>query len=210
MSTRAQLKLDDSFIDMIEQEYINASSTVDEEHAQLDHLNQFCPPVVNTFKMSLCTLHVKLLDRTGTLIDCKLNKSNITLERTADLQASGFIESLTLKATESLFPLFSITQVTFQYKHDSIHRQATLLLAQKANLTVVVDHIAISMVFSLLELVHTPSAAYILARQAKQELVSSINEKVSVLQERTTSQMNKEMSLTLYSLLSTSLKRRKP
>lgn len=191
MSTRAQLKLDDSFIDMIEQEYINASSTVDEEHAQLDHLNQFCPPVVNTFKMSLCTLHVKLLDRTGTLIDCKLSKSNITLERTADLQASGFIESLTLKATESLFPLFSITQVTFQYKHDSIHRQATLLLAQKANLTVVVDHIAISMVFSLLELAHTPSAAYILARQAKQELISSINEKVLVLQERATSQMNK-------------------
>lgn len=87
MSTRAQLKLDDSFIDMIEQEYINASSTVDEEHAQLDHLNQFCPPVVNTFKMSLCTLHVKLLDRTGTLIDCKAKQKQYNTG--ADSRSTG-------------------------------------------------------------------------------------------------------------------------
>ncbi|EFO65460.1 Chorein [Giardia lamblia P15] len=191
MSIRAQLKLDDSFIDIIEQEYIKISRTADEEHAQLERLNQFCPPVVNTLKISVCTLNIKLVDKAGTLFDCELRKSNITLEQTADLQASGFIESLTLKATESPFPLFGITQVLLQYRHDSIHRQATLLLPQKTNLTMVVDRIAISMIFSLLELAYTPSTAYVLARQTKQELIGSINEKISILQERTMLHMNK-------------------
>lgn len=183
-SIRPELKLDDAFIDIVEQEYLRIPMVVDREHIRSNHLDQFCPPVVNILKISVSALQVKLLDNTETLVDCKLDKSNIVLEKTSDLQAAGSIGSLTLKATKSPFPLFDLTQMTFQYKHDSVRRRTTLLLPQETAFVVIVDHVVISMIFSLLALNYIPSALYILARQAKQELVTSINEKISILQEK--------------------------